>query len=112
MAKFMYLFRSNPGMYRTMSPEQMQELTQKWMAWRETIEKSGHLHSWGERLDGNGVVVRGKSVTDGPYVEVKDAVQGYMMINAKDLAEASEVAKWCPVLDTDGSVEVRAFHSM
>ena len=29
MAKFMYLFRSNPGMYRTMSPEQMQELAQK-----------------------------------------------------------------------------------
>jgi hypothetical protein len=114
MARFMYLFRSNPGMYRTMSPEQMQQLTQKWMDWRASLEKNGHVHSFGERLDGNGKVVRGasKSVSDGPYVEVKDAIQGYMVVNAKDLEEAAEIAKSCPVLDSKGSVEIRAFYEM
>jgi hypothetical protein len=114
MARFMYLFRSNPGMYRTMSPEQMQQLTQKWMQWRTTLEESGHLHSFGERLSGDGKVVRGtaKSVTDGPFVEVKDAIQGYSVIEAKDLEEAAEIAKNCPVLDSDGSVEIRPYYQM
>lgn len=114
MARFMYLFRAHPSMYRTMSPEQMQQLTQKWLDWRSTLEKNGHVHSFGERLDGTGRVVRGtsKSVTDGPFVEVKDAVQGYIVVNARDLDEATDIAKGCPVLESDGSVEIRALPSL
>jgi Uncharacterized protein conserved in bacteria len=111
MAKFMYLFRSNPGAYRSLSPEQMQQTVKKWMEWRDSLEKNGHIHQLGERLDGNGKVVRGKSktVTDGPYVEVKDFIQGYLLIEAKDLEQAVELSKECPLLETDGSVEVRPF---
>src|SRR5436189_152005 len=76
MAKFMYLFRSNPAAYRSMSPEQFQQTMKKWMDWKDTLEKNGHIKQLGERLDGTGKVVRGKakSVTDGPYVEVKDTL--------------------------------------
>ena len=81
MANFMYLFRSNPGAYRSLSPEQMQQLMKKWTDWRDTLEKSGNIKQLGDRLDGTGKVVRGKAkaVTDGPYVEVKDFIQGYMI---------------------------------
>src|SRR6266581_2199385 len=98
MAKFMYLFRSNPAAYRLMSPEQMQQMTKKWMDWKDTMEKGGHIHQLGERLDGTGKVVRGKAkaVTDGPFVEVKDSIQGYMLVEAKDMDQALELAKGCP----------------
>jgi hypothetical protein len=112
MARFMYLFRSNPAGYRSMFPEQMQQTMKKWMDWKDTLEKNGHVKQFGERLDGTGKVVRGKAkaVTDGPYVEVKDFIQGYTLVEARD--KAVEVAKGCPILEGDGTVEIRPFVSM
>src|SRR5438093_13261689 len=109
MANFMYLFRSNPTAYRSMSPEQMQQIPKKWMDWRDTLEKNGHIKQLGERLDGSGKVVRGKArtVTDGPFVEVKDFIQGYMIVEAKDGEQTIELAKGCPILESDGTVELR-----
>ncbi len=114
MAKFMYLFRSNPAAYRSISPEQMQQMMKKWMDWKDALDKNGHIRQLDERLDGSGKVVRGraKSVTDGPYVEVKDSIQGYLLLEAKDIDQAVELGKGCPVLDSDGSVEIRPFVSM
>jgi hypothetical protein len=114
MTNFMYLFRGNPTVYRSMSPEQMQQATKKWIEWRDTLEKNGHIKALGERLDGSGKVVRGKakSITDGPYVEVKDSIQGYMVLQAKDIDQAVELAKGCPILEGEGSVEVRPFYTM
>jgi hypothetical protein len=113
MAKFMYLFRSNLGAYRSMSPEQMQQTMKKWMDWKDALEKNGHLKQLGERLDGTGKVVRGKAkaITDGPYVEVKDSIQGHMFVEAKDMDQAVELSQGCPILEGDGSVEIRAIIS-
>ena len=109
MAKFMYLFRSNPTAYRSMSPEQMQQTMKKWMDWKDTLQRDGHVQQLGERLDAAGKVVRGKSktVTDGPYVETKVLVLGYLIIEARDLAQATELSLGCPMLDGSGSVEIR-----
>jgi hypothetical protein len=96
-----------------MSPEQMQQLMKKWTDWRDTLEKNGHIKQLGDRLDGAGKVVRGKAkaVTDGPYVEIKDFIQGYMLVSAKDVDQALELAKGCPILESDGTVEIRPFLS-
>jgi len=116
MADFMFLFRSNVmgETFRSFSPEEMQQTLQKWMEWRASLEKNGHVKHLGERLDGTGKVVRGKTkaVIDGPYVEVKDFIQGYMVIRAENVEHAVELAKGCPILEADGSVEVRPFLSM
>ena len=58
MAKFMYLFRSDPMAYRSMSPEQMQQMMKKWMDWKDGLEKNGQFKQLGERLDPSGKVVR------------------------------------------------------
>jgi len=114
MANFMYLFRHNHAALRSMSPEQMQQLTKKWMGWADTLKKNGHFKQAGERLDEAGKVVRGKSkiITDGPFVEAKDSIGGYMLVEARDLAQAVELAKGCPILEGDGSVEIRPIVSM
>ena len=46
-------------------------------------------------------------MTDGPYAEAKDLVLGFIIVEARDLAEAAELSKGCPMLDGDGSVEIR-----
>ena len=113
MAKFMYLFRRDPSVQRTMSAEQMQQTMKKWMDWKDHLEKNGHIRQFGERMEETGKVVRGKAkaVTDGPYVEVKDSIAGSVLIEAKDMDQATELARGCPVLDIDGSVEIRPIMS-
>ncbi len=109
MSKFLYLFWNNEGLSKSTSPERMQELTKAWMSWMGELKQNGHVVQPGERLDGSGKMVRGKAktVTDGPYAEAKDTIGGYLVIQAKDLAQAVELAKGCPVLSGDGLVEVR-----
>ena len=113
MKKFIYLFRSHPAAYQSMSPEQLQQVMKNWMGWKEALEKKGHIHLLGNRLDGTGKVVRGKTkaISDGPYVEVKDFIQGFLLLNATDMNQAVELAKDCPILEGDGSVEIRPFVS-
>jgi hypothetical protein len=98
----------------TPSPEQMQQLTQKWMGWVNDLKKNGHAEKGGERLEASGKVVRGKAknVSDGPFIEVKDAIQGYLMVEAVDMNQAVELSKGCPVFEIDGSVEIRPILSM
>jgi hypothetical protein len=44
-------------------------------------------------------------ITDGPFAEVKEALGGYYLIGARDLDQALELARRCPV--SRGGVEVR-----
>ncbi|MBI2689247.1 MAG: transcription initiation protein [Acidobacteria bacterium] len=110
MAKFTYLFRGDQKLLWSMSPEQMQQTMKKWMEWKDMLERGGHMQKSTERMDHAGKVVRGKakSVTDGPYVEIKDSIGGSMVIEATDMEQAVELAKGCPILDSDGTVEIRA----
>ena len=44
---------------------------------------------------------------DGPFVEGKEEVGGYLIVSAKDLNEAVALAKGCPIFENNGTVEVR-----
>ena len=114
MANYMYLFRRDEAAVRALSPEQMQQTMKKWMGWIEILKNNGHVKQMGERLDGGGKVVRGraKAVTDGPYIEVKDSVGGFMLIEAKNMDQAVELSKGCPILEIEGTVEIRPIISM
>ena len=113
MSEFLYVYRNGHGGVEKASPEQMQQIMQKWMTWMQGLAEKGHLKDRGHPLEPEGKLVRGtsKNVTDGPYAE-KDLVIGLTLIEAKDLAEASELAKGCPILEDPGWVEVRPLLTM
>ena len=107
MSEFTFLFRgSDPT---AQSPEAMQKSMQKWLAWFRELGEKGHIKYPGHPLERTGKVVRGKqkSVHDGPFAEAKDIVNGFTLIEARDLAQAVEISKGCPIFDVGGSVEVR-----
>ncbi len=111
MANFLYVFRGGANVGA--SPQQMQEHMQKWGDWIQQLSKTGNFKA-GEPLDAEGKVIKGrkKVVTDGPYAEAKDLVGGYLLISAKNLDEAVELSRGCPIFDSDGSVEVRPIRQM
>ncbi len=112
MSEFVYLFRtSEAGRQAALgTPEQAQRSMARWLEWIRELEATGHLKQRGQPLASAGAVVRGpeKVVTDGPFVEVKDLVAGFLTVEARDLEEATELAHGCPMLAGDGSVEIRA----
>jgi hypothetical protein len=77
---------------------------EKFNAWREKFQKN--LTDMGGRL-GKGRVVTTQPPPDGPFVEIKELVGGYMIVSAENLEEAIAVARGCPGLVRPGSgVEV------
>ena len=109
MSDFVFLFRSSEEGRRAAmgTPESAQRSLQAWMTWINDLEKNGHLKSRGQPLEASGKIVREQLVTDGPFVEAKDIVLGFMVIQAPDVAHAAEIAKGCPIAIGGGSVEVR-----
>jgi hypothetical protein len=74
----------------------------------------GNLKDGGQPLEPTGKVVSGKqkTVTDGPYAEAKDLVGGFTLVEARDLSQAAELSKGCPIFDNGGTVEVRPVMKM
>jgi hypothetical protein len=111
MSNFVFLFRASEAEQREAmgTPEHAQRSMQAWLAWIRDLETSGHLKDPGQPLELTGKVVRGEKrvVTDGPYAEAKDLLLGFIVIEARDLAEAVELSKGCPMLAGDGLVEIR-----
>ena len=103
--RYLCIQRSQPGPSQPPSPAQMQEMYAKFHAWITTFEKN--IVDLGGRL-GDGKVVTSLSATDGPFAETKEVIGGFMILAAKSLEEAVEVARGCPgVVSPGSSVEVR-----
>ncbi|WP_106795318.1 YciI family protein [Rhizobium sp. H4] len=51
------------------------------------------------------------SVTDGPFAETKEALGGFILIDAKDLNDAIRIAAGIP-LAKFGAIEVRPIHEL
>jgi hypothetical protein len=109
MSEFMFLFRSTAAEAEQAmgTPEQAQRSMQSFMLWLRELQAKGQLKNPGQPLERTGKVVRGSVITDGPYVEAKDLVLGYLIVEAHDLTQAAEIALGCPMALGGAVVEVR-----
>ena len=88
------------------SPAQMQDMYAAFNAWKEKFKSN--ILDIGDGLKPGGKVLRASGVTDGPFVEVKEVVGGFMMLAAESYERAVEVAKECPgILKPGSSIEIR-----
>ena len=113
MKDYLFLFRGGLDFTKA-SPEQLQEVLTNWKNWTEELSKKG-IYNGGERLTRNdAAVVRGnnKQIIDGPYNESKEIIGGYISIKAKNLQEAIEISKGCPIFNFDGNIEIREVVNM
>jgi len=77
----------------------------KFNAWKTQF--ADNIVDMGGRL-GDGKVVTATDTSDGPFVEVKEVIGGYMIVEAESMEEAVRVAQGSPGVGMPGSsVEVR-----
>ncbi|HWB14561.1 MAG TPA: YciI family protein [Pirellulales bacterium] len=113
MPKFLFVYRNTSESYGNMSPEEMQQMLEKWETWIGEAFKKGWMLDAGDALQKEGRVVNSKKVVcDGPFIEAKEIVGGFSMIQADTLDAAAELAKGCPIFLRSGSVEVRPLREL
>ena len=104
MAQFILMLRGQGMVREGMSPEEMQQITGRYRDWMAKVSATGQ-----KLRDGEGRVIRrngSTTVTDGPFVEAKEILGGYLAIEAGSYDEAVRICADCPHLDF-GSIEVR-----
>ena len=104
---YLLIFRSTDW-YKGLSPEQMQQIADNWMAWFNRLKDEGKC-AGGNPLEREGKVVSGKNrvVSDGPFAESKESIGGYFLLTVGSMDEAVAIAQQCPGLPYGIRVEVR-----
>jgi len=88
--------------------EQMEMIMKPWKEWISGIAAQGK-YTGTNRLMTEGKTIKANNfITDGPFVEAKEMIGGYLIVKAKSLDEAVEIAKGCPIFLYGGTVEVRS----
>lgn len=103
----MLIFRGTDW-YKGLSPEEMQQVADRWMGWFNGLKNEGKCIA-GNPLEPEGKIVSGKNriVSDGPFAESKETIGGYFLLQVKTLDEATAIAQQCPGLPYGICVEVR-----
>lgn len=105
--KYLMLQRSLPNPNaQPPSPAQMQELYASFHAWKEKYK--ANLLDLGGKLAPKRHVLGSEGLMDGPLVETKELIGGYMIVAADTFEEALTVAKESPGAFFPGStIEIR-----
>lgn len=108
MQKFMLFIREDLDALKEISVEENERGLQLMLQWVEELSKTGNFIS-GEPLEPEvRYVKKDKIFHDGPHIESKEAVSGYLLIKAESIQQASDIAQRCPLLgDVVKAIEVR-----
>jgi hypothetical protein len=102
----MLIFRGTDW-YEGLSPEQMQQVADRWMAWFNGLKNEGTAIA-GNPLEREGKIVgKNRVVSDGPFAESKETIGGYFLLRIGTMEEAVAIAQQCPGLPFGIRVEVR-----
>ncbi|GJM29452.1 MAG: hypothetical protein DHS20C17_20870 [Cyclobacteriaceae bacterium] len=104
MQEFLLILKGD-GMNH-LSPDELQNIMSDYKAW---VDQLGDRYISGQRLDESGALIIDKKsgiITDGPFLESKEIIAGYFLIQAEDQEEANKMACSSPHLGLY-SIEVR-----
>ncbi|WP_040842056.1 YciI family protein [Nocardia brevicatena] len=111
--KFLLIMHSNPQIWDALTEEERNEVMRGHGAFMETITESGEMIGTAALADPSQsavVQVRGgvPVVTDGPYLEAKEYLGGYYLVECDSRDRALELAAFIPDARVEGlGIEVR-----
>jgi hypothetical protein len=104
MAKFLFIYRESTVTHAQACAEDMQALAGQWYAWMQKFSAS--ILPGGDGLKPSGRILKSGLVTDGPYIEAKEVIVSFGVIQADDYDAAVAIARECPPGHT---IEIREF---
>ena len=109
--QYMFLIYLDEGKFAPMTRAERDGLVTAMLDYDDTLRESGHLIlSEALKPPAEAVTLRkwagSLTTTDGPFMETKEHLSGVILVQARDLNEAIQLAAKMP-LATLGSIEVR-----
>lgn len=113
MKQFLLLLHEDVEKMSALSPKEMQELAREHMSWADKLAEAGHLIA-GDGLQEKSVLISGPEgiIKDGPFMESKEIIGGYYLLQADDLETIVELARGCPTHRYGGTTEIRPVMAM
>jgi hypothetical protein len=111
MEKFMFLFRGSDVYQPGQSPEAVLALKEKLVHWVVGLSERG-VHLASEPLQPTGKQITKNKLTDAPFGVGREIIGGCTIVQAEDLSEAIEIAKGCPILETNANIEIRQIQKL
>ncbi|WP_280425502.1 YciI family protein [Nocardia carnea] len=111
--KFMLIMHANPLIWDALTDDERNEVMSGHGAFMETIRESGELLGTAALADVSESVVVGvrngaRTITDGPYLEAKEYLGGYYLVECESRERALELAAMIPDAEVEGlGIEVR-----
>lgn len=109
--RYMCIAHADPTRFDALTESEKNAFDARSQAYDKELEAKGH-YVIAEAIEGSdsAVLVRvrnGKAATsDGPYMETKEQMAGFILIEARDMNEAIRLATGIPMAEL-GTVEVR-----
>jgi len=95
--------------YNQLSATEIQDVIDQTKAWFERLSSAGKVKG-AQALARSGATISGKNpriISDGPFAETKEAIGGYLMLEADSLEEVIAIAKASPVVRHGSNIEIR-----
>ena|SRR5579863_1550935 len=98
MEKFLLLVREDINMLKQIGSEGRYQNMRDMMKWVESLAEYGNY------IGGEPLVMAGKYVSqndilsDGPFIETKEAISGYIFLQAENIEQAASIAQSCPLV--------------
>ena len=106
-SEYLLLFR-NTRWHKGLSREEIQQNLARFTAWFEQLRNDGKFKGGGPLVHDGKIVRDRNAVIDGPFAESKEAIGGFLIIQADSLEQAVQIAEDCPGFKFGQTVEVRA----
>lgn len=96
MERFLLLIREDVAKQREGTDEEFDANIHEMTKWVGELAESGNYIS-GEPLNTSGrYVSKDYIMSDGPFIESKEAISGYVFIQAENINQAASIAQSCP----------------
>jgi len=113
MEKFLLLIREDLKRRATLSPEDFRYQCNLVGDWIDKMAETGNFLSASALYDQGQYVAKDYVVSDGPFLEAKESISGFILIQADDLAHATCLAQACGFVHTgNAGIEVRALQDI
>jgi hypothetical protein len=98
MEKFLLLVREDINVLKQIGDEGRYKNMREMMKWVESLAESGN-YTGGEPLVLTGKYVSQRDVlSDGPFIEAKEGISGYLFLQAENIEQAASIAQSCPLV--------------
>jgi hypothetical protein len=116
MPQFALLLSAPDSWQDNLSPEEIQALIAKYVAWREGLIQQNIFRGSQKLVDGTGRRLRAQKgnviVTEGPFSESQEVLGGFFVIEVPSYEDAVEISRTCPNLVDGHLTEIRQLDFM